>query len=95
VGRADTRRRGNTEYPREIGARARRFRARFNDVEDRSGTATVARSDYVEIDSRKRLIFQDKPAQFAGIDDQHHAIDPCLRTQANFGHRMACESELH
>jgi hypothetical protein len=90
---ARTRGSGSTEYSGKIRTRARRFRARFNDVEDRSGTATVARPDYVEIDSGDLLIFKHEPAQFTGIHDQHHAIDPCLATEADFADRMVREGE--
>jgi hypothetical protein len=95
VGSAHARRRWSTEYPGEIRTRARRFRARFNDVENGSGAATVARPDYVEIDSGKRLIFKHKPADFAGIDGQHRAIDPCLGAETDVADRMVCETKLH
>ncbi len=66
---SDTRGGRRSQNAWKIRAVAGRFRARFDDIEDRSGTARFAGANDVEIDAYDRVVLEKQRTQLSGIDD--------------------------
>ncbi len=95
MSRSDSRRHGSAQNSGKIGARAGFFRSRFDHIEDRSGTAALARVNYFEGDARNGIVFKDNAAQLGRIDDEIGCREPRGCAECHVCNRVIGQGQLH
>ena len=90
--RSDTRGGRRSQNAGKIRTVAGRFRTRFDDIEDRSGTARFAGANDVEIDADDGVVLEKQRTQHGRINGQNRLVETCRRTELQIGDWMIRQS---
>ena len=71
------------KMPGKSTPRAGLLRSRFDHIEDRPGTAALARVDYFEVDADDGIVFEHDTAQLRSVDDQIGAFEARRRAEVH------------